>query len=357
MKQSYQIPRAFGITPARMGYRQELLGWNGLSWQKRIEESVYKTSERRLSYRLLQVAEQAANLYFEYVACEEHFKIYEQNYHSVDTLYQIGQKKLPLTTISVVELRSLELERMNASTELAQVEAMLKNARRELLSFLNIPDVGQKITVQMPELPAPLMIRTEDVIERAKNNNPDILELDDESLRAEYELDRARHQKGLKTGVDISVGISNYGTDFLKTYSEPELFSIAQVTLSVPIFDGGLSKRREKIAESAFKSAELSVKEEKRQLEQTVLSLLNLLESQQLTMMNASEGVKLADDTFLLIRKMYAEGMLDINTYQLALNRKDYAHQLFTNTICSFWSNYYKLSRLTMYDFITDKPL
>lgn len=348
----------FGFTPVRVGYRQELIGWNGLSWQKRIQESEYRTSVRRLTYRLLQVAEQAANLYFDYVACYERFNIYDQNYRSADTLFRIGERKLPLTTITVAELRSLELERKNASTQLEQARAMLKNARRELLSFLKMKDEGQLITITMPDIPPPLSIDAEEAVERAAKNNPEILASDDKSLRAEYELDRARHQKGLQAGLDVSIGLQNYATTgFSKYYGTPELYSFARVTLSVPIYDGGQARRREKEAESAYKSAVISGQEERRQLEQSVMSLLSLLESRQLTMTNAAEGVRLADETFALIGGMYAEGLLDINSYQLALNRKDSAHQLYTSTVCSFWENYYKLSRLTMYDFINDIAL
>lgn len=357
MKESYKLPRAFGVTPARVGYRQELLGWNGMSWQKRIEESEYRTSVRRLTYRLLQIAEQAANLYFDYVACDERFNICEQNYRSADTLFRIGERKLPLTTITVAELRSLELERKNASTQLEQARAMLKNARRELLSFLKMKDEGQLITIKMPDIPPPLSINAEEAVDRAAKNNPEVLASDDESLRAEYELDRARHQKGLQAGLDVSIGIHNWATDFSELYAKPELYSFAQVKLSVPIYDGGQARRREKEAESAYKSAVMAGQEERRQLEQSVMSLLSLLESQQLTMSNAAEGVRLADETFALIGRMYAEGLLDINTYQFALNRKDSAHQLYTSTVCSFWENYYKLSRLTMYDFINEIAL
>lgn len=357
MKNEYNVPRAFGVTPARVGYRQELLGWNGLSWQKRIEESSYRTSRRKLTYRLLQIAEEASNLFFDYMACEERYKIYEQNFRSAENLLKIGKKKLSLTTITVAELRSLELERNNTYTQLEQAKALLDNARRELLSYLRMKDEGQMILVKMPDIPNALSIRIPDAVDMAVKNNPEILELDDESLRAEYELDYARHQKGLQAALNINIGLHNYGTDFAKLYSRPELNALAQITLSFPIFDSGLAKHREQEAHSAYNSTLLAAQEERRRLEQAVTSLANLLESQQLTLSNAAESVGLADETFELIGKMYAEGMVDINTYQLALNRKDSAHQLFTATLCSFWSNYFKLSRLTMYDYINGSAL
>jgi len=357
MRDSYNVPRAFGITPARVGYRQDLLGWNALSWQKRIEESSYNTSRRKLTYRMLQIAEEASNLFFDYVACEERYKIYEQNFRSAENLLKIGEKKLSLTTITVAELKSLELERNNTYTQLEQAKALLDNARRELLSYLRMEDEGQMILVRMPDIPNALSICIPDAVDMAMKNNPEILELDDESLRAEYELDYARHQKGLQAGLNVSIGVQNYGTDFARLYSKQELYSMAQITLSVPIFDSGLAKRREKEAHSAYNSTILAAQEERRRLEQAVTSLANLLESQQLTLSNAAESVNLADETFELIGKMYAEGMLDINTYQLALNRKDSAHQLYTATLCSYWSNYFKLSRLTMYDFINGSAL
>lgn len=357
MRDLYGIDHQMATMPLRVGYKQELLGWNSFKWQQRIEQSSYEKAQRTFTYQLLQIAESATAYYFNYLNSKQYCDIYEQNYLTADTLYKIGQRKFELTTVTKEELMSLDLEERNARNQLDLARAELENARRSLLSFLQLKDYGQNIEAIVPDVPEQLDIDIQKAIDLALKHNPEILEMDHSVLEAESALDEARHRARPNIGLDMSVGIHQHGNDWAEAFGPQKPYVAAQMSVSIPLYDSGRRRKLVSQAKEAFMAAETQAQEQRRQIEDDVRSVINLLISQHHMMQDSKESVSLSDEAFSLIGKRYADGMLDINTYQFAMSRKDQAHQIYISLLSNFWSNYFKLCRLTMYDFLKNENL
>ena len=357
MRSQYGMDRVFGVTPLRIGYRQSLIGYNGFKWEKAMEEHNLRHALKEQIYRMQQIAEQTTAYYFDYVSAKEYYDTYRQNYLTTDTLYSIAKKKFMLTTVSREELMSMELERMNAKNQQDNALTELQNARYSLLSYLRIPDKGQALELVLPSAPQTLVLDVQKAIDMAKANHPDLSAMDGRLIEAEQALDLARHKMGLQANVDVSVGVQQYDKNYFKTFRDPKTYAAAMVGLSIPIYDGKLAKNRMRLAEAGMETARLAAQEQNRQLEESVITTINSLETRLRTLPEAANGQVLADQAFALIQRRYADGQIDINTYMLAQNRKDQAHNIYTSLLCSFWMSYYKLCRLTMYDFIGQREL
>lgn len=357
MRSQYGMDRVFGVTPLRIGYRQSLIGYNAFKWEKAMEEHNLRHALKQQIYRMQQIAEQTTAYYFDYVSAKEYYDTYRQNYLTTDTLYSIAKKKFMLTTVSREELMSMELERMNAKNQQDNAFTELQNARYSLLSYLRIPDTGQELSLVLPSAPQTLVLDARKAIDMAKANHPDLSAMDGEMIEAEHALDIARRRKGLQASLDVSVGVQQYDKEYFKTYRDPKTYAAAMVGLSIPLYDGKLAKNRMRQAEAGIEAVRLAAQEQNRQLEESVITTINSLETRLKTLPEAANGQVLADEAFALIQRRYADGQIDINTYMLAQNRKDQAHNIYTSLLCSFWMSYYKLCRLTMYDFINRREL
>lgn len=357
MRSQYGMDRVFGVTPLRIGYRQSLIGYNAFKWEKAMEEHNLRHALKEQLYRMQQIAEQTTAYYFDYVSAEEYYNTNRQNFLTTDTLYNIAKKKFMLTTVSREELMSMELERMNAKNQQDNALTELQNARYSLLSYLRIPDTGQKLTLLLPQAPEALMLDAQKAIDMAKKNLPDVSAMDGRLIEAEQALDLARHKMGLQASIDVSVGIQQYNRDYFKAYRDPQTYAAAMIGLTIPLYDGKLAKNRMKKAKVGMEAVRLAAEEQKRQIEESVITTIASLETRLRTLPEAAKGQGLADEAFALIQRRYADGQIDMNTYMLAQNRKDQAHNIYTSLLCSFWMSYYKLCRLTMYDFIGEKEL
>lgn len=354
MRDQYGVDRMFGVTPIRIGYRQSLIGYNGFKWEKAMKEFNLRHAWKQQIYEMQQIAEQTTAYYFNYISAQEYYDTYHQNYLTTDTLYSIAKKRFMLTTVSREELMSMELERMNAKNQQDNAYTELQNARFSLLSFLRVPDVGQELTLVLPDAPVSLMLDTQKAVSMALANNPDVMAMDGRILEAEQALDLARRQAGLQASLDISVGIQQYNKEYFKAYKDPETYAAAMVGLAFPLYDGKQARNRKRQAEVGLETLKYAAQEQERQTEEAVVTTINLLESRLRTLPEAAKGQKLADEAFSLIQRRYADGQIDINTYMLAQSRKDQAHSIYTSLLCNFWMSYYKLCRMTMYDFIND---
>lgn len=357
MRSQYGMDRVFGVTPLRIGYRQSLIGYNAFKWEKAMEEHNLRQALKEQIYRMQQIAEQTTAYYFEYVSAKEYYDTYRQNFLTTDTLYKIAKKKFMLTTVSREELMSMELERMNAKNQQDNALTELQNARYSLLSYLRIPDMGQELELVLPDAPEALTLDAQKAIDMAKANHPDVSVMDGKVIQAEQALDLARRQMGLQASLDVSVGVQHYNKDYFKTYRDPKTYAAAMVGVSIPLYDGKLAKNRMRQAEVGMETVRQAEKEQNRQIEESVITTINSLETKLRTLPEAAKGQGLADEAFALIQRRYADGQIDINSYMLAQSRKDQAHTIYTSLLCSFWMNYYKLCRLTMYDFIKQEEL
>lgn len=357
MRSQYGMDRMFGVTPLRVGYRQSLLGYNGFKWEKALEEHNLRHALKEQIYRMQQIAEQTTAYYFEYVSAKEYYDTYHQNYLTTDTLYNIAKKKFMLTTVTREELMSMELERMNAKNQQDNALTELQNARYTLLSYLRIPDTGQELTLLLPDAPQTMLLDAQKAIVMAKANHPDVSALDGQLIEAEQALDVARRKMGLQASLDVSVGVQQYDKNYFKAYGDPKTYAAAMVGLSIPLYDGKLAKNRMRQAEVGMEAVRLAAQEQNRQIEESVITTIKSLETRLRTLPEAAKGQGLADEAFGLIQRRYADGQIDINTYMLAQSRKDQAHTIYTSLLCSFWMSYYKLCRLTMYDFIRQQEL
>ena len=357
MRSQYGTDRLWGFTPLRLGYKQDLLGYNPHKWEKKIEEKNLEHADRLQAFRLMQIAEQVTDYYFSYVSSQSYYDTYRQNYLTTDTLYTIAQKKYLLTTVTKAELMSIELERLNAKTRQDNALTELNNARRSLLSYLQLPDEGQELELQLPEFPEDLTIDASTVTTRVAQCSPELLEYDTQMLETEQQLAQVRRQKGLAVGLDVSVGVQQYNAHIGDAFRHMKPYTMAQVSLSIPLYDAQLQKNREGKARSALETLKLQSREYRRQLEDEAATIYNSLMTQYRTLPEAHRGSLQAEEAFQLVRQQYANGLLDSNTYMLAQSRKDEVRDVYVSLLCNFWMNYYRLCRLTLYDYINDKPL
>lgn len=73
--------------------------------------------------------------------------------------------------------------------------------------------------------------------------------------------------------------------------------------------------------------------------------------SQQQLMRSASEALELSILAYEQTRQRFIIGKADVNSLTLALNRQQQAQQNYIAALQKYWQHYYKIRRLTLYDF------
>ena len=350
-------PRDFVATPIILGYRQSLLGYNPYRWEKAVEDQRLKATRQQHSYELHLIAEEATRRFFRLACAQGMLDMCERNKQTADTLYAIAKEKASIAMVTLAELRSLELQRLNASNALFTAINEEQIAREALLSYLGSNHTSQFSTLnsqfkslRVPDNPKPLEMTADVALQMAKTNNPVYQHQKVALLEASHQQQKAEKERGINVGLDVNVGFQQVGSNLGEAYRHQQFYMVGAVSVSIPLMDHGAAKKRYEAA-TAWTAREASALDEvERALCEDVLTTLDNLRSHQQLLEHTAQAVTMADEVFELNAENYANGICDINTYSLAQSRRDNAYNQHLTALEKYWTTYYHLLTLTQHE-------
>ena len=336
--------------PFPIGYTQELIGYNAVRWERKIEPLKYEKVKKQYLYNTEQVAEQATTYFFELAMAQAEYDLARDNAASTDTLYRIGQERFKIAGISRADLLTLELDHVNAGNTLQTAASSLKRAMFTLASFLDLPKDTQ-IRLVLPGPPQNFNIPVDKALTMARENNPDFLQVRQDILEAEQEVDRTKKESRFNASINASIGFNQVAEDLGGAYRHPQQQDMVSVSVSIPLVDWGVRKGKYNMARNNLNVVKISSRQSEISIEEEVIMTVNDFNIQQSLVQSASRALDLADMAYEETRQRYIIGQADINSLTLSLNRQQEAQRNYISALQSYWLNYYKIRRLTLFDF------
>ena len=111
------------------------------------------------------------------------------------------------------------------------------------------------------------------------------------------------------------------------------------------------------MARNTLNVSRIEGRQEELSVEQDVAITLSDFASQQSLVESAVEAVDLADKAYDQTRLRFMIGKADINSLTLSLNRRREASRNYISSLQNYWLSYYKIRKLTLYDFEKNVPL
>lgn len=345
-------PRDFVAMPLVVGYKQSLLGYNPFRWEKAVEDQRLEAARKQYKAQLYRIAEETTIRYFRLVCAQGILDMCERNKQTADTLFAIAKEKAGIAVITLAELRSLELQRLNAANALFNARNEEKLARESLLAYLRVDEDSFPLQKRLPvpTLTKGVPITEEDALEMALSCSPAVQQGEAAITEAGGLQAKARRESGVKVGVDLNVGMQQLSDHFLGAYQHQQLYVLGVVSLSIPLMDHGAARRGRAAAQAWKDREEQALRETKRALAEDVRTTLEDLRSHQQLLVHTEEAVAMADEVFALTAENYANGLCDINTYSLAQSRRDNAYNQHLTALANYWTTYYHLLTLTQHE-------
>ena len=244
-----QARSQFNSVPIRIGYRQELLGYNRFKWEKKIEPLKFERAKKELISNLETTAETASCYFFDLAMAQTEYELAIENRQNSERLYQIGEEKHKIASIGHSELLTLKLDRVNAQNSVQNSEIRLKRAMFALAAYLNL-DKDTKITLELPDYPKNIFVNVDEALLLAKENNPQYLENKQRVLESHQTLDRTRRESLFSAGLSASVGFNQVAPTFRDVYRNPLQQDILALTLTIPLVDWGVRRGRYNMAKT-----------------------------------------------------------------------------------------------------------
>ncbi len=342
--------------PVNIGIQQPVNGYNEYRWERQIEPLKYKAAQREYIQTIERVSLRAINDFFDLALAQKNLDIAKVNYSNADTLYRIAQGRYQLGTIAENELLQMELSFLNAGTSLNSAQIDLAIKKFQLNSFLGL-NQNENIELIIPSEIPQIEIDLQDALLEAQSNNPDVLDRQQQLLEASQEVDRTRSEKGLNATINASFGLSQQAEALKNLYVHPQDQERIRVGVSIPILDWGLGKGRYRMAQSAQEVVKTNVQQAEMDFQQEVLLEVMQFNLQDEQLKIAAKADTVGTSRYDVSKQRFLIGKISVLDLNVAQTEKDQATRQYIAALRNYWTYFYTIRSLTLYDWINEKPL
>lgn len=346
----------FSSVPVRLGYRQNLLGYNPFKWERKIEPLKYEKSRKDLIQNMEAVAESAVNYFFSLALAQEEYRLARENMNSADTLYLIGERRFKIQSVSEADLLTLRLDKVNARNTLETARIGLKRAMSSLATYLGM-DRDAEISAVLPQAPAVHEISADFALMQARSNNPELMQHRQNILESQRELNRTKTEALMNATVNASIGFNQVAESLRGAYSHPLRQDLVSVSLSIPLVDWGVRKGKVNMAKNNLEVVETAARQAQVSIEEDVAMTVGDFNTQRSIVASALDAMALADKAYERTQQRFIIGKADLNSLTLAQQRRQSASTNYVRALQGYWLSYYKLRKLTLYDFDNLRPI
>ncbi len=339
----------FMTIPVALSLSQPIFGVNTVKWDRRIEPVRYAEAKAAFLTATETVAMSAINYYFNLLMAKENLEIARQNHANAAKLYEVAREKRQMGQISENDLLQMELNLLNARSDMTDCESELKSNMFTLRSFL---DLEPTVEIE-PEIPTGIPVvevTYADALEKALANNKFVRNLRRRQLEADYEVAKA---KGNLRQISLFAQIGYTGTDHRVSdaYRRLKDNQVVEIGLSIPLIDWGKRRGQVKVAESNRQVTESRLRQETMNFNQDLFILVERFCNQQQQLAIADKASEIAQrryDTNVATFMIGRISTLDLNDSQV---KKDQERQAYVNELYRYWYYYYQLRSITLWDY------
>jgi len=336
--------------PYAIGFSQPLGQFNSLKWDKKIQPLLYNESRQAYIEAQEQISITATGYFFDLLLAQVNLETAEANLTNTQKILKIANLKFDLGKVSKNEILQLQLEQLNAKKSMGTAKRDMEIATLNLRSYIG-QESAEKIVLQVPETISQMTVTADKVLAEAFSNRSDAIAFMRRVAEARRDVALAHGQTGLTATLTANIGTSNSAKSIPGVYKSPQNQQLIELQFSIPVLDWGRSKAKIKTAEANQKFTEYSVEQDKQTFKQqivTQVSLFNVMRDQ-LTL--TAEADSIASEKYKIARERYVLGDLSITDLSIAFQENDQAKRDYVQSLRDFWSAYYQLRYLSLYDF------
>lgn len=319
---------------------------------------VYEEAKREYLAMVEQVSLKAISRFFDLVSAQINLSIAKMNFSNSDTLFKIAQGRYNIGTIAENDLLQMQLSLLNANKALNEAEIGLELQKSRLRSFLGYNE-RMNFELVLPDSIPGLQIEYQKVMDLAQKNNPDVLSREIRLFEAQRDVAQAKGERGRNIQLTASYGLSHDQESTLPAvYQDPFKNSQRlQIGFSIPIVDWGLGKGKVKMAQSQQELVDVQISQEQTDFEQNIFLQVMQFNLQDDQVKIAAKAEDIAQSRYDVTKQRFLIGKIDVLNLNDALKEKDNSKRTYIDALKNYWSYFYYLRQLTLYDFVQDKPL
>ena len=343
--------KIYNSQPIRLRYTQPLWAYNSLKWQKKTEPLRYENAKRAYLESMEEVAVQAVYLFFNVLSAQSTYQQSMSTLKDRQYLFEIAKKRLELGTITKSELLQLELSLLNAQVDVNNNELTLKNQKFRLFSYLRVFNY-ENMELMPPYSIPDVVVNVNEVLSKAMDNSTHVLQQQISRLESEKLLAQAKANKGIQVQLNSELGFNRTANHFREVYRDLKDNEIVGLTVSLPIFDWGVSKGRVKMAQADLEVTKTQLEQAHETYVQDLQTSVLQFNMQSGQCKNAMRAQDIADERYDITKRRFETGAVTVTDLNTAQQESENARAQYIRQLQTFWTGYYNLRKSTLYDWV-----
>jgi len=351
-----QDTRTWSSTPFQIGITQSILRPRLLVWDTREQELNIDAAERRYLEAREDVALTTANAFFDFYAAQTALANAINNAAVNDTLYNLSKGRLEVGKIGENDLLQSELALLRSRNALATARLEFDRSLAALRLQLNLdPKIPLSIAIT-GEVPA-VTTDTAIAVAQALKNRAQMKDQELLTVQAKRQVNTARLNNSFGANVTASVGFNQSGPDVDLVYRDLQNAQRVALSVQMPLLQWGAHSAQVQAARAEQDRVEANRRLATEQLIQEAHFAALQLDQSRDQLAIAAKADTVATKRFEVAKNRYVIGRIGIDNLYIAQTEKDQALLSYVQSLRGFWTAYYRLRRVTLYDFTTGKEI
>jgi outer membrane protein len=336
--------------PYAIGFSQPLGQYNSLKWDKKIQPLLFNESKQAYIEAQEQISVTVTGYFFDLLLAQVNLKTAGANLTNTQKILKIADLKFQLGKVSKNEILQLQLEQLNAKKAVGTAKRDMEIATLNLRSYIG-QESDNRIALLAPENISQMSVSSDRVLAEAFANRSDAIAFVRRVAEAKRDVALARGQTGLTATLTANIGTSNSAGSIPGVYHSPQNQQLLELQFSIPVLDWGRSKAKIKTAEANQQFTEYSVEQDKQTFKQQIVTQVSLFNEMKEQLAYTAEADSIAAEKYKIARERYVLGDLSITDLSIAFTENDQAKRDYVQSLRDFWSAYYELRYLSLFDF------
>lgn len=346
----------YQTSPVVVSLQQDLFQPNSLKWEERVQSLTSLVAERGYLEAREDVAGNTADAFFNLFAQEMTLANASSNVAINDTLFTLNKGRYEVGKIGENELLKSELALLRARAAVDDARLARDRAEAALRRQIAYPD-GQPMNIVTPDS-IPMVDADPDVaVREALKNSSSVQQNDLDDTQSRRNMAYAKANNRFNASVTASAGFNQTAGALGPAYQNPLGAQTLTVGLNFPMLQWGAGKADVEEAKALGTRVGASNKIRRDALvEDARFSALGLQQAQR-NVVISTKADTVASKQFEVARNRYIIGKITNDALYLAQGEKDAAVLARVQALRNYWTAYYHLRRVTLYDFATKQEL
>jgi len=347
---------SYRTNPVSIEYQQSMLGYNAFKWERKIEPVRFEEAKKAYVETMEMVSIYAVSLFFNLARAQTDLEIARFNHIQADTLYTFAKGRYKIGTITENDMLQLELKLLTEENNMLNAQVDVDDCMQALRAYLGINDAIPIVASVEDEVPQ-FTADAAQALQFAFAHHPDIESIKRRKLESEKNVAYAKASTGFKADIYAQFGLTQTNENFVAAYDNLLNHQYVRIGIRVPILDWGRGKGQVRLAQSQRDMIFTREEQNESNFEQNVLKTVKQFNLQAGKVAISAKSDQIAERRSEIARRLYLLGestILDLNS---SIAERDAAKRSRTSTLSNFWSLYYTLRSLTLYDFAKGIPL